>query len=181
MNNHIKKLFPLGTLLLFSLTMMHASVSAKACPRCDEINQLRAEAQSISNVDKDEDRQKASALIEKTKKLLGTHKLESSNQEDIEEFKRLVILVSDLLPLDPMTSVAEVLYSEMTSAEGKGRQNEYKKALSLIANSCKKEFLSSVISEYHCTHNLKDNETPDKCVKKPVFKYEDCVKRKSKK
>jgi|GEM_PF-3517320 hypothetical protein len=157
-------------------TLACSSLSAETCPRCEQINKLRSEALSIKDTDKPADAKKARKVIAQTTKLLDTHKKDSSNQEDLMEYRRLVVLVSDVLPLDPLTSVGEMLYHTMTDKGAQGRIEEYKKGLTLVKDSCKRRFVEAVVKEYQCQDKAQNDEQRLKCV--DGFDYEKCAAKK---
>lgn len=168
-------------ILLASLTMIAFSLStgyAKSCPKCDEINRLRAEALKIKETDSEASQKRARNIIVKTSKLIDQHDVTSSNQEDVEEFRRLVVLVSDVMVFDPLMSVVDHLQTRMTTKKGNSRWSDYRSALPLIKNSCKRRFLEVVMKEFNCTSRISKPEDADKCVQKPAFDYKACMKKK---
>lgn len=168
-------------LSLFTLIILTSYASAgqtKPCAKCDRINQLRAEALKINEVESKAAKKKARSIIVRTSKLLDQHDVTSTNQEDVEEFRRLVVLVSDVMTFDPLISVADHLHSRMNTKKGHQRWKDYRSALPLITNSCKREFLEVVIKELECNSKISKPEESDKCIQKPAFDYKACMGKK---
>lgn len=178
MTTNMKTSFLTMTFLFLAALSFQYS-SAKACDTCSEINKLRQMAMQVKNINLEEEQAKAKKVISGTVSLIEAHDQKSKKQNDIEEFQRLVVLVSDALPLDPVVSVVESLLEKMKSPGGGQRLETYRKSLPLIKNSCKRKFLEVVMKELSCvmkTGSGDDGSEKPSCVAQPVFKYESCMK-----
>lgn len=162
-----------------SLVFAFSTSYADSCSKCDEINKLRAEALKVKELNTEASKKRARDIIVKTSRLIDQHDVTSTNQEDVEEFRRLVVLVSDVMVFDPLMSVVDHLQSQMATKKGKNRWSDYRSALPLITNSCKRQYLDVVMKEFDCTSKIAKPEDSDKCVQKPAFDYRACMKKKA--
>jgi hypothetical protein len=96
------------------------------------------------------------------------------------EFANLVTLAAAALPYDQETECAESI--EMVVSESPALKKVYEETLTTIQDTCRRQFLQTVVTERACYREAaklerkeKTIDAANKCVVKPVFTYEGCL------
>jgi len=169
-----------AALLIFTILLPNLAWARPACTRCEESRKLESEFLAL-NYKKAADRAKGRALVVRALDQLERFHTTKRSATRPEEFRALVKLVAAALPYDLGTETAESIASLI--ADSKDLKTIYNDTLAAVTDSCRQQFLRTIVDERLCYADLEKRGAAEKrgdsCIRSPVFRYDKCVGLKS--